>query len=93
MRIVWSPLAEDSVEAIRRGLAAYSARAASDFTDSIEKRVRQLELFPESGRAVPEYGLPLLRELVEAPYRIVYELFPDRLEIVIVRHGRENFER
>lgn len=82
-----------SVEAIRSRLAAYSSKAASDFVGSLDQRVRQPELFPESGRIVPEYGLPLLRELVEAPYRIVYEMFPDRIEIVIVRHGREQFER
>jgi plasmid stabilization system protein ParE len=93
MRIIWSPVAAESVEAIRGRLAAFSIPAASDFTESIDRRVRQLELFPESGRAVPEYGLPLLRELVEPPYRIIYELFPDRVEIVIVRHGRENFQR
>lgn len=41
----------------------------------------------------PEYGVPLLRELIEPPYRIVYEVFTDRVEIVIVRHGQEDFKR
>ncbi|MBZ5560392.1 MAG: type II toxin-antitoxin system RelE/ParE family toxin [Acidobacteriia bacterium] len=30
--------------------------------------------FPESGRAVPEFDDPLVREIVDRPYRIVYRL-------------------
>ena len=93
MRIIWSRGARDSLRAIRRRLAAFSPSAERDFAARIEARMRQLEAFPSSGREVPEYGVPLLRELVEPPYRIVYELFPDRVEIVTIRHGREHFER
>jgi toxin ParE1/3/4 len=78
---------------IKARLLQFSESSADDFTDSMERRMRQIEEYPRSGRTVPEYGVPLLRELIEGPYRIVYELFPDRVEVVIVRHGRENFSR
>ena len=89
--ILWSPRALESLRSIRRDLASYSPSAEQRFVE--RARMRQLEAFPSSGRTVPEYGVPLLRELVEPPYRIVYELFPDRVEIVIIRHGREQFEQ
>lgn len=39
---------------------------------SVIDRVEQLERFPESGRAVPEFDNPHLRELELPPFRIVY---------------------
>ncbi|MEO8540391.1 MAG: type II toxin-antitoxin system RelE/ParE family toxin [bacterium] len=93
MKVILSPTALVSLQSIRSRLEAFSPEAAERFTVLIEQRFKQLELYEFSGRAVPEYGVPLLRELVEAPYRIVYEVFPDRVEIVIVRHGRELFRR
>jgi plasmid stabilization system protein ParE len=44
----------------------------------------QLAAFPESGRVVPEFDQPWLRELVRPPFRIVYRLEPDRVRIVRV---------
>ena len=93
MRVIVSPSARASIRAIRQRLAAYSESAERNFTEALASRLKQLEMFPMSGREVPEYGVPLLRELVEPPYRIVYELFPDRVEVVIIRHGREEFRR
>ena len=40
---------------------------------------------------VPEYQVELLRDLIEDDYRVVYEVFPDRIEIVAVSHGRRQF--
>jgi plasmid stabilization system protein ParE len=39
---------------------------------SIIERVEQLERFPESGKVVPEFDNPHLRELEFPPFRIVY---------------------
>jgi plasmid stabilization system protein ParE len=47
----------------------------------------RLVQFPESGRMVPEFGRPNLRELILRPYRIVYRLQGDVLEIVTVFHA------
>jgi len=35
-------------------------------------RVDQLTMFPDSGRVVPEFEVPSLRELKHPPFRIVY---------------------
>ena len=40
--------------------------------------------FPESGRAVPEFGLAQLREVIHPPFRIVYRLDDDRVRVVRV---------
>ena len=46
--------------------------------------VEQLALFPDSGRVVPEFGTPWLRELESPPFRIVYRRDEDRVAIVRV---------
>ena len=40
--------------------------------------------FPESGRAVPEFGLAQLREVIHPPFRIVYRLDDNRVRVVRV---------
>ena len=53
----------------------------------IREHVNTLESFPESGRILPEAGLPVLREKVIPPFRVLYRLYDDRVEIVTVFHG------
>jgi len=50
-------------------------------------RVEQISAFPESGRVVPEFETPWLRELIYPPFRIVYRVDDDRLRVVRVWHS------
>jgi len=36
---------------------------------------------------VPEYDAEEVRELIEKPYRIIYRVKPDQIDIVAVIHG------
>jgi len=49
-------------------------------------RVRQLEMFPDSGRVVPEFETTWLRELERPPFRIVYRR--DETSVSVVRVWR-----
>lgn len=44
---------------------------------------------PTSGRRVPEYPEADLRELLERPFRIIYRVMADQVEIVTVFHYRQ----
>ena len=46
------------------------------------ERVEQISAFPDSGRVVPEFETPWLRELIYPPFRIVYRVDDDRLRVV-----------
>jgi toxin ParE1/3/4 len=48
------------------------------------ERVEQISAFPESGRIVPEFETPWLRELIHPPFRIVYRIDDDRVRVVRV---------
>lgn len=52
----------------------------------IVERVRQLAMVPDSGRVVPEFETPWLRELEHPPFRIVYRR--DEAVVTVVRVWR-----
>jgi len=52
-------------------------------------RSAQLAEFPELGRVIPELGIEKLRELLEGEYRLMYELFANRVEVWGIAHGRQ----
>ncbi|MBN1365839.1 MAG: type II toxin-antitoxin system RelE/ParE family toxin [Syntrophaceae bacterium] len=48
----------------------------------IISQVERLVAFPESGRIVPEFNIENLREIIFAPFRIVYRLDKNKIKIV-----------
>jgi len=65
--------AQDDLDDI---VAWYESQLAPDagvrLVSSIIERVEQLGSFPESGKVVPEFDEPHLRELQLSPFRILY---------------------
>ena len=49
--------------------------------------IEALESYPEMGRYVPEAGRHDVRELMFRSYRVIYQLFDDRVHILTVVHG------
>jgi toxin ParE1/3/4 len=50
----------------------------------IISQIERLADFPESGRIVPEFGIANLREIIFAPFRIVYRLDGNKIKIIRV---------
>jgi plasmid stabilization system protein ParE len=59
------------MEAIRKFIANDSDAYADLVVARLLESVERLEHFPRSGRIVPELSNAQLREIIEAPYRIV----------------------
>ena len=57
--------------------------------DRLTKRSEQIAVFPRSGRMVPEYEAPDIREVIERPYRIIYRIKADQIDILAVVHGAQ----
>ncbi|MEI6757861.1 MAG: type II toxin-antitoxin system RelE/ParE family toxin [Chlorobium sp.] len=49
-----------------------------------------MSAFPEAGRMVPEIGEPAIRELIIYSYRLIYEIFPDKIEVLALIHAKRN---
>jgi plasmid stabilization system protein ParE len=52
---------------------------------------RSLAELSERGRVVPELEDPSVRELLLSRYRVVYEVFPDRVAVVRIIHASRDF--
>ena len=83
-QIVWSPRSLRDVESIRDYISRDSSRVADLVVARIIKVVERLQAFPESGRKVPERNDPEIREVIAAPYRVVYRLREGNVEIITV---------
>jgi toxin ParE1/3/4 len=64
-------------------------QAAVYFRDRVEKVLRRLEEFPESGRVVPEFPELPYREVVISPCRFFYRVKGEIVWIVAVWHGAQ----
>ena len=53
------------------------------------RRVELLRELPLQGRVVPEWHEETVREVVYRPFRVIYQIFDDRIEIITLNHTRE----
>jgi plasmid stabilization system protein ParE len=90
-KLIWSPQAIHDLEAIRAYIVADSPVYAELMVRRIVSAIERLAVFPESGRIVPERSTPTLREVIAGPYRVVYRLRSERIEIVSVFRGSRLF--
>jgi plasmid stabilization system protein ParE len=63
-----------------QGVPLVGVRLVTEIRDGL----RQLKAFPDSGRMVPEFDTPWLRELEHPPFRIVYRRDEDAVTVVRV---------
>jgi addiction module RelE/StbE family toxin len=89
--IRWTPQAVEDLEAIHAYVARDSARYATLLVERLFGAIDRLTHLPNSGRIVPEFQRPDLREVILGSYRIVYRLREDSVEILTVFHGARLF--
>jgi len=87
MTLVWTPHALTDLREIRGYIAADSPVNATRMVQRLIGRVGQLNVFARSGRKVPELDQDDIRELIEAPYRVIYRIAQNHVEIMTVVHG------
>ena len=88
--ILWTLRARADLAAIRAFIEQDSPHYATIVISRLLAATDRLAAFPESGRAVPEFENPLVREVVLRPYRIVYRVVGEnRIHILTVHHGSQ----
>jgi plasmid stabilization system protein ParE len=84
-RVTFAASAVADLEAIREWYAGQSVPNVGErLVREVIEKVERLAEFPESGRVVPEFDTPRLREVIHRPFRIVYRLDEERVRIVRV---------
>ena len=90
--VLWTEQARADLAAIRAFISQDSPHYASVIISRLIAATDRLGPFPESGRAVPEFDDPSVREVVHRPYRIVYRLVGvDELHVLTVHHASQTF--
>jgi len=87
MKVYWTDTAEGHLDAIYNYIAQDSPEYAKRVVDRLTRRSQQIADFPLSGRRVPEYDIDQIHEVFEAPYRIIYYIKPDQIDVLAVIHG------
>ena len=92
MKVVWSPLAETRAVEACDYIAATSPAAAREWLAGLLERVGALRRFPNRGREVPEIARRNYREILHAPYRVIYRVDRAQLVILTLRHQRRTWD-
>ncbi len=90
MIVHWTYTAEKHLDAIYYYIAQNSPEYAQRIIDRLTRRSQQISDYPFSGRIVPEYEMDQIREIIEGPYRLIYYIKPDRIDVLAVIHGAMN---
>jgi toxin ParE1/3/4 len=93
MKVCWTDTAQKHLDAIYNYIAQNSPQYAKRMVDRLTIRSQQISLHPVSGRIVPEYEMNQIREVIEGPYRIIYYIKPEQIDILAVIHGAMNITK
>ncbi len=75
-RLIWAPSALLDLKELASYIAESRPGVSAGFVKNVFRTVEHLAAFPKSGRLVPEFGDPNIREVIRKPCRIVYGLKP-----------------
>jgi plasmid stabilization system protein ParE len=89
MKVYWTPDASARLREIEAYIAKDSPTAARGVAVRLIRRSRDLEQPPLLGKPLARYAPADVRELLERPYRLIYRVLPERIEIVTVMHYRQ----
>lgn len=93
MKLRWTERATADLIAVYRDIALDNPRAAKDWVAKLRQRARCAADTPLTGRIVPEFGRPDIREVFLGNYRIVYRIADDRVTILTVFEGHRLLHR
>ncbi len=95
LRVQWAEAAVRDLEELMTFIAVDSQADAARVLKRLETRAATLESSPRRGRVVPElarFGMRTWRELVVRPYRLVYRIEGDTVNVLAVFDGRRDLE-
>jgi len=87
MRIIWTEKAGKQLDQIFEYIASDSSLYAHRTVGQIIEEAERISPHPRKGRKVHEYEREDIREVFHHPYRIIYLLKDQTIEILSVIHG------
>jgi len=93
--VIWASVAEKDLKNIIEYIVAESPQNALKILNKIRQKASDLYTLPERGRIVPELqdqGILLYRELIIAPWRLIYRISAQDIFVLSVIDSRRNVE-
>jgi toxin ParE1/3/4 len=91
--VVWTDPAWNDLEAAADYVARDSAAYAAVFVQEVRDAAASLSEFADRGQVVPEFSDETIRELLVAPYRLVYRISSGGVAILALVHGATRIHR
>ena len=91
----WSETSERDLKSIVEYIAKDSPSRAYEVLGSVKEKASNLHSFPDRGRIAPELqdqGITQYRELIVAPWRIIYRVSEETVYVLSVLDSRQNVE-
>ena len=93
--VIWASVAENDLARIIEYIANDSPANALKVLNKLKKKAANLHHSPKHGRIIPElqeYGIYQYRELIVAPWRLMYRAQEDKVYVLAVLDSRQNIE-
>jgi len=91
-KLRWTHLAIEDMNNIKRTISEDNPSAAENVIKTIRNKVERPKDFPTSGRVVPEFQSPALREVIVPPYRVVCRVVSSEIHILRVWHSKQEIK-
>lgn len=88
--LIWLQESEIDIFQISDYIMKDSIFYASKTVNEIHTKVQDLTFFPFMGRMVPEINQYYIRELIYKSYRIIYQIFHNKIYIIRIIHSSRN---
>jgi toxin ParE1/3/4 len=91
----WSETSGNDLKGILDYIAGHSPSRAYEVFRDIKAKASTLHSLPERGHIVPELqdqGITQYRELIAAPWRIIYRVSEEAIYVLSVLDSRQNVE-
>lgn len=92
MAVIWTKQSVRQLNKYADYIAEDNVLATEKWVLSLLDKTNQLRKMPMSGRIVPEYNDPNLREIIEGDYRLIYRIKKETVYVLSVRHSRQNLK-
>ncbi|TVR32494.1 MAG: type II toxin-antitoxin system RelE/ParE family toxin [Balneolaceae bacterium] len=90
MEVIFSDRFLDRIEECTDYIALDHVPTALKWARDVFEQCQKLSKQPESGRMVPEFRRPEIREIIHGNYRLVYELKTNQIDMLTIWHTRQN---
>jgi plasmid stabilization system protein ParE len=89
MNVFWTPVARQRLAEIEARIAENNPAAARRIAARLVQRSYALRNPPVLGKRMPQYREADVRELLVRPFRVIFRVLPDRIEILTLMHYRQ----